>query len=268
MDEDWELEPEPEDLPPDPKQREAAETLAKFFDRHRARVFFSRQVEVLHEGEWFHWVTNRALEDLQVANLIRTEERQLRTGTKLILMWHRRYRYYRRDAARLVALVEEYSDPNIGGALGLHGESLVLEGFARNQFVMLGRNTNELGSTKWTATAHNLDFLFERNGLRYGVEVKNTLGYMSHAEMKLKIAVCQHLGIKPVFAARMLPKSWIHEIAVAGGFALVFKYQLYPWTHRELSRRVQEELGLPVDSPRALQDGTMERFLKWHRRQK
>lgn len=34
---------------------------------------------------------------------------------------------------------------------------------------------------------------------------------------------------------------------------LVLKWQLYPWTHRELARRVQTELGLPVDSPRALQ---------------
>jgi hypothetical protein len=52
----------------------------------------------------------------------------------------------------------------------------------------------------------------------------------------------------------------------AGGFVLVLKYQLYPWTHRELARTVREDLGLPVDAPRALAEGTMERFVRWHRK--
>ena len=49
-----------------------------------------------------------------------------------------------------------------------------------------------------------------------------------------------------------------------GGFALILKYQLYPWTHRKLAKRVAEELSLPVDAPRAIAEATMERFLKWH----
>ena len=71
--------------------------------------------------------------------------------------------------------------------------------------------------------------------------------------------------MRPVFAARMLPKSWVKEVVDAGGFALIMKYQLYPWAHRDLARRVRDELGLPVDAPRALQDGTMDRFMRWHR---
>lgn len=109
-------------------------------------------------------------------------------------------------------------------------------------------------------------FIFERDGLAYGVEVKNTLGYMDHGELLVKIALCRHLGIRPVFAARMLPKSWVKAVVDAGGFALIMKYQLYPWAHRDLARRVRADLGLPVDSPRALQDGTMQRFVTWHER--
>ncbi len=48
-----------------------------------------------------------------------------------------------------MALVNEYADPNVGGALGLHGEAMVLEGFARNQFVMRARDVNEYGDRKW-----------------------------------------------------------------------------------------------------------------------
>lgn len=163
-----------------------------------------------------------------------------------------------------MALVEEYSDPNIGAALGLHGETMVLEGFARTQFVMASRNTREYQGRVWTDTDHNLDFIFERDGIAYGIEVKNTLGYMDREEFFLKIKLCERLGIKPVFVCRMLPRSWIYDLNKSGGFALILKYQLYPWTHRELARRVQEALTLPVDAPRYLAEGTMNRFLKWH----
>ncbi|MGH9243844.1 MAG: hypothetical protein ACRD29_05920 [Acidimicrobiales bacterium] len=94
--------------------------------------------------------------------------------------------------------------------------------------------------------------------------MKNTLGYMDQREMRVKVRMCEHLGIRPVFVVRMMPKTWIYEVQSAGGFVLVLKWQLYPWTHRELARRVQNELGLPVDSPRALQEGTTQRFVRWH----
>jgi hypothetical protein len=34
--------------------------------------------------------------------------------------------------------------------------------------------------------------------------------------------------------------------------------------HRDLPRRVRMELGLPVDAPRAPEEGTAARFLRWH----
>ena len=113
-------------------------------------------------------------------------------------------------------------------------------------------------------TDHNLDFIFEKDGVGYGVEVKNTLGYMDYKEFQTKIRLSLFLGLRPVFVARMLPKSWMNELIGQGGFGLILKYQLYPWSHRELARRVAGDLGLPVDAPRALADGTMRRFMTWH----
>jgi hypothetical protein len=254
-----------ENRPPDPMQAQARDKLVKYFDEHPEKVFFSRQIEILNETEFFHWVTNRAIRDLEVSGKILTEVRQLGTGGTIKLLWHRSYRYHRRDAAEIVKLVEEYAHPNIGAALGIHGELMVLEGFAKNRFVMMGRNTRELGEKKWIRTEHDLDFIFERDGRGYGVEVKNMLGYMEYDEFKLKIELCKELEIVPVFAVRMLPKVWISELWREGGFALVLKYQLYPLAHKDLARRVAAELGLPVDAPRALTDGTMVRFVAWHK---
>jgi hypothetical protein len=74
---------------------------------------------------------------------------------------------------------------------------------------------------------------------------------MDYEEFVIKIALCEEIGIRPVFVARMLPKSWVKELIDAGGFALILKYQLYPWAFRGLAQRVRGELGLPVDTPRA-----------------
>lgn len=62
----------------------------------------------------------------------------------------------------------------------------------------------------------------------------------NHEEMQTRIELCDAIGVRPVFVARMLPKTWIMEIQRAGGFALILKYQLYPWAHRDLARRVRE----------------------------
>lgn len=263
MSEDF-VEPAPEDNGAGRADEDAVVAVRQFFEDNPESVFFSRQVEVAFEGTWFHWITSRALRHLIESEEIKDERREMETRGTIHLMWYRSYRYYKREAARVVSLVEEYADPNIGAAIGLHGESLVLEGLASRQFIMQGRETNTYNGREWTETGHDLDFIFERDGVTYGVEVKNTLGYMSQEEMRTKIRLCEHLGIRPLFVARMLPKHWIHEINKSGGFALILKWQLYPWTHRELASRVRETFGLPVDAPRRLEDGTIQRFVSWH----
>ena len=67
-------------------------------------MFFSGQLKVQHEGTWFHWVTNRALRELEGQGTIRTETRPLTHGGDVHLMWHPRNRYFRREAARVVRL--------------------------------------------------------------------------------------------------------------------------------------------------------------------
>lgn len=249
---------------PDLQQILARDLLRDFFETHREQVFYSRQIEVRYEDQFFHWITNRALRDLSEEGFIRSEARALKTGGKIKLMWHKSFRFYKRSAARLVALVEEYADPNIGGALGLHGESMVLEGFARSRFVLMGRDVRQFNGKNWDKSEHDLDFIFERDSVAYGVEVKNILGYMDVREFEIKISLCKTLGVRPVFAARMLPRNWIRELIESGGYAMILKYQLYPWAHRELAKRVAQELGLPVDAPRRLEDGTIDRFVRWH----
>src|SRR6266850_2308528 len=107
---------------PDPVEINARESLRDFFERNHQRVYFSRQLEVQNEDRYFHWITNRAIRDLEAEGVILSERRNLSAGGTIKLLWHRRFRYYKREATKLVDLVNDYSAPNIGAALGLQGE--------------------------------------------------------------------------------------------------------------------------------------------------
>jgi hypothetical protein len=115
----------------DTADEKARARLLAHFEDNPERVFYSRQLEVLFEGEYFHWLTNRAVRRLVKEGRIHTETRQLSTGAEMKLLWHRRYRFYRRAADEVYKLVDKYTTAATDGALGLQGEHLVLAAFAR-----------------------------------------------------------------------------------------------------------------------------------------
>jgi hypothetical protein len=128
------------------------EKIERFFEEYDSAVFFGNQLAVRNEDEFFHWVTYRAIKELVEKGVIRTETQKLAIGSDIKLLWHRRQRNYKRDAKSVIALVNEYGSPNICGAIGLHGEQMILGGFARKQFVMRGHNTRIFQERQWTKT--------------------------------------------------------------------------------------------------------------------
>jgi len=61
----------------DPVETSARESLRQFSDKNPLQVFFSRQLEVQNEGQYFHWITNRAIRDLEAEGVILSETRPL-----------------------------------------------------------------------------------------------------------------------------------------------------------------------------------------------
>ncbi len=248
---------------PDSEEDKARARLLAYFVDHPEEVFYSRQLEIMFEDEFFHWITNRALRRLVAESLVLSEARKLDIGSNIILVWHKSFRFYKRAAKQVYDLVNAYTTAAGDGTLGMQGEHLVLAAFARRQFVLRGEETNEFSGKKWTQTNQDLDFIFERDGIAYGIEVKNTLGYLDSDEFVAKIQMAQFLGIRPVFAVRALPKSWIDALWRCGGYAMVMRYQFYPWTHAHLATEIRTKLRLPIDTPKKIADGTMDRFEKW-----
>ena len=57
-----------------------------------------------------------------------------------------------------------------------------------------------------------------------------------------------------------------YYVVNSGGFALIFVAQIYPFGQQNLANRIKEVLGLPVDCPRAIPEGIIDRFMRWHSR--
>lgn len=257
---------EEQQRPPDLVEEKAIDELRIFFEANR-EVFSSRQIEVMFEKKYFHWITHRALSILAEEGTIRLEAAVLSYGAPINFVWHRSNRYNRRQVKEILKFVERYSRQEFTAALGNTAELLVSDGFSRFGFVQRGRETRKFKGREWTKSEHNLDFLFERDDRVYGVEVKNTLAYINDKEFKIKLAICAHLQVIPLFVVRAMPRIWVLEVVRRGGFVLILRYQLYPLSHKSFAKEVSEKLHLPVDAPKALYDGTIQRFVSWHERQ-
>jgi len=270
VDESW-YEPDAERWPRDTKVDEAKDVLVRWFDEHRERVFYGRQLAVLFEKRFFHWITTKAVNELATEKKVRSETLPLEVeggGEEVRFYWSPTLRYWRRQALRIRELIQEFSRPELTRALGLHAELLFDAALARVGFFPSAQDVRAYAGREWTKTGHDLDRLYERDKVVYGAEIKNGLGYIEQEELTIKLEMCEVLGVRPLFIMRMAAKSYVEQVRQRGGFTLLFGWQLYPYGHESLAKRVREELGLPVDCPRAISEGTVKRFLDWHVKQR
>jgi hypothetical protein len=266
---DFDYEPEGVERPgPRPSDDPAVQALEPLildlFDADPRAVYYESQLAVRFEDRFFHWVTVRTLKELRETGKIASTLEELSPKTPLRFYFHRRNRFWKRKAAEVRNLVLLFSDQTFTRALGVQGELLVDAGLPRVEFQPVENNVRSWRGITWTDTNHDLDRVFHRDGVYYGAEIKNRLGYIPQEEFSVKLRMCRALGLTPLFIARMMPRTYIEEVRQAGGFSLIMKYQFYPISHRALADQVKRELGLPVDCPTRLQDSTLARFLKWH----
>jgi hypothetical protein len=262
-------EPEEEfERPRDSKIDEAKEVLMRdLFGVQPERVFYGRQIEVMFERVFFHWITSAALSELIDEGKILSQKLDIRAGLEARFYWSRQVRYWKREATRIAKLIERYSREDVGRALGQHGELMFDAALPRFGFMPVAWNVNEHQGKRWMLTDHNLDRVFTRDSVAYGAEIKNTLDYIDREELDIKLEMCKDLGLRPLFIMRFAPKSYNDMIIKAGGYAMIFEWQLYPPGLEALVRDLRQQLGLKVDCPKSLAEGTIQRFLTWHLKQ-
>lgn len=247
----------------DARVEEAKDVLRRHFVDARGRPtrtpFHQHHLQVLYEADFFEWVVRYALQDLVDEGILAVFYKKNVDG----LDRHeatKRMRFYASSAAlqsgkdmddmkrRVLSTathVERYSHPKHTSVVGKHLEALVKSQLQILQFKIVGTHTAEHTGRSWSRTNHNLDFIAKKVGtnLTIGVEVKNTLSIMDPKETDIKIDICDHLGIIPVFAVRWI-KPYIDCIRKQGGFAWMFKTQMYPLGYEEFVKRLYKRFSL------------------------
>lgn len=249
---------------------DAAKTLlgTNLFAADADAVYYQRQIETKYEGTYFHWITAKALNELAEEAKLSTELQALSGNVKIRFYWNPRNRYWRRRANEIRKLVLKFSDSTMAHAIGQQGEMMFDAALPRVGLLPISpfKKIRTFGDRSWTTTNHDLDRAYSCDGVNYGVEVKNTLSYIDKDELDTKLAMCRHLGLRPLFIMRMAPKSYMHQIHQQGGFGLLFGKQLYPYGASELAKRVVDDLTLPVECVREVAEGHLLRFKNWHQK--
>lgn len=270
---DYQPEDEPEGHPRDPVIDEARAAIDEFLSQNKQTMFYLKQLQVVFERRFYHWITAKAISELVDVGKWRDLLVPLREDvgpqpTVVRFIFHPRNRYTARAIRRKIALIRRFSTESIGRACGRQAEVLFSRALFASGFRLVGENTRRYRDQTWPTSAHDLDFIFERDGLAYGCEIKNRFEYIDRQEMRTKLAMCQHLGIIPLFIMRAAPKSYIHEIwTTTGGFTKVFQTHIFPFGAESLVSDIRHEFpGLPVDCPRDLPNTILDRFVEVHRR--
>lgn len=259
-----EFEPEVLVRPRDARVDDCKANLVAFFDREKANVFYQQQIEVIFENDYFHWITTRALNELAAEKKILSDSVELEPKTSLKIYRHPSLRYWNRLALNLREVVRKFSNSEFSKAIGAHGELMVDAAFPTKGFLPVAFNVRSFNGKDWMKTGHNLDRIFTRDDRYYGMEIKNTLRYIPFDELHTKLEMCKHLDLIPLFVFRWAAKSYVELVRQADGFTLLLKYQLYPPGSHHLADEVSAKLRLPIGKAVRLEDGTVQRVLKWH----
>lgn len=222
--------------------------------------YHRKQIEVLFEDRYDHWDVNTAVDGLVEDGFLKLESR-----TRANFVFRSDIRYYRRGINRREKLIERYADPLITDAVGKWGEKLVEYMFRLSHFELKGRNTNEFAGKKWTKTNENLDFIFRKDSIAYGIEVKNTLAYMEADEFINKLDICNFLGLIPLWILRNAPEIQFRTMKARNGLILCLKAQIYPYGQGALIRDIWLKMRLPVTIWGELPENIYNRLLSFHR---
>lgn len=264
--EDYDFYEEPEEreeYAPDSYFQEAQAEIWGLYENDRDSVFYLRQLQVKFEKNYFHWVTNNALLGLLKIGYLKDYRIEGTSGTSTRYFFHRSNRYPKRAINELEKVIRSYSEDNVTRGCGHRAEDLFCKALALRGFMPLGIKIKEHKGKRWEKTGHDLDFIFERDGIEWGCEVKNTLGYIDKEELDIKIEMCGFFKVRPLLIMRFAPKPYIKLIYENGGYAMLFETQIYELGQVELVERIKEVAGLPVICSKGIPDGIIDRFEKW-----
>lgn len=263
MSDDWDIQDwENEDRFGEDRYLENAKfVLEEFFSKNLGDIFYQFQLQIRFEKDFYHWITYKALNDLLARGIIK--KRQVFRAKKQFIVF-----FYSTDTSltnteikkrirRKIELINRSSIDQVNDAVGDHGELVTELFFLRRGYECVGRNTNSYQGTIWTKSNEDFDFIFEGEGVKLAVEVKNRFPYLNQKVYLPKIEIAKYLGLTPLFVVRKVPKNYFYDIYQRGGFVLEMWTKIFPRGYEALVKELYNEFKLPVscrnDIPKGVQ---------------
>lgn len=103
FDDDDPYEPEEPWEPPRDRMVDVAKAalMGELFVDTSTEVYYGRQIEILYERRFFHWITKKALNELSQQGLIKSSIEALADDVSIHMYWPRRHRYPRRQIGEM-----------------------------------------------------------------------------------------------------------------------------------------------------------------------
>ena len=231
-------------------------------------VFYKKQIQVIFEELYPHDVIGKAVDELILEGFLKEKHRTFgkENNVPIIFVYRKGRRYISQEVKDRINIVEKYSDDELNDGSGKYAESLFQHLFEKNRFKIIDRNTNSYRGEKWEESDKDLDFIIEKDGCDYGVEVKNTFDYMPHDEFVEKLAMCKFLDIFPLFPVRFASPEQHEMMQNADGLALVFKTRIFPPGNQKLVTEIWNNFRLPVNVWYSISKPVESIFLSYHKR--
>lgn len=234
---------------------QAEVALLALVNRRPLQLFHEQQLQLLFEPFWSHTTTTNALKSLD--EKLGSEARSTPDGLAVRFYWSHSLSLaaHNRLLGRRLEFIAWSASGDIGRRIGAHAERLVLEAFKRLDGEVLAVDTNVCeGRTCSGDSQLRLDAFVRIRGVRYGIEIKNMLDYPNAREIRMKLALADEVGTRPVLVTRAAPSSWDAAYQELGGFIWRLGRQVFPSSRGKAARTLRRQVGLPIEVCDALSD--------------
>ena len=225
------------------------------------KVVTNRELQVRLEKEFFPWVVGRATTALLREKKLRSHgyrgRRRIGRGvpSRFFSLPNTPYAEIEeiiRKKREVSALVNNQLTGE--APAGYHAENIFLEALTGPLgFKLHGQNTSEFGGHRVKGKSNkqppDLDFIIERDGVIYGVDVKNWIKYdtVSKNEIISKVSVALQLRVVPFIVARYVDKQTIFkEVIQKGGIVYIYETLFLPPYLSSLAEEAKNLLGYPI----------------------
>lgn len=239
------------------------------FNRPKKKPMHETAIQITLEDKFDHKKTSYALRQLENQNILFSVKQKIEdVGDARFFMiknqiMSKNQNKIKKKISRYCYWIGRYSDYNIRKMLGDHLHALVKGELRAQGFRIIDEYSKRFDGKTWPGR-ETLDVIAEHqnNHLKIGVEIKNMLSIIPHAEISKKIEMCKFLGIKPVFACRWI-EPYGKKIRENKGFAWQFKKQLYPLGQEKFVNELRKRFNFPIEVSSELPKNSILEFQKW-----